>query len=87
MNNIIFIKTSEELENDSCKLYSPEDKLIGEVTTGLSLTDICVQIKEQSLEGYYLLYNNDKMDIFKDGRVSGNIKIFPKLGEMLRVLI
>lgn len=86
---MIKIKTNEEIENyNKCELFDNHDKLIGEITSGLILTDICVQIKEQKLSGYYVIFNSEKTEIQTDGRVYfKNERPFTAIGDMLRELI
>lgn len=85
---MIKIKTNEEIENNSCSLYDNNGKYIGEITSGLILTDVCVQIKEQSLIGYYIMFEGVKIEIEKGGRIMWKTENpFPAAGDMLRKLI
>jgi len=86
---MVKIKTNEEIENyNKCQLFDNNDKLVGEITSGLILTDVCVQIKEQKLNGYYVIFNSVKTKIQIDGRIYfKNKRPFTAIGDMLRELI
>lgn len=86
---MIKIKTNEEIEKyNKCELFDNNDNLIGEITSGLILTDVCVQIKEQKLSGYYVIFNSEKIEIQIDGRIYfKNERPFTAIGDMLRELI
>ena len=85
------IRTDEEIESyDSCELYDSNDKLIGIVKSGLSLTDICVQIKKNNIEGCYIKFKDEKIEITNTGRILPERIIempFRSLGILLRKLI
>ncbi len=83
------IRTNEEIENhDKCELYDNNDRLIGEINSLLILTDICCQIKEYGLKGYYIRYGTVKTEIESDGRIYFNQeRPFTSMANMLRELI
>lgn len=53
-----------------CDLYGPDDKLIGTIDNELSFNDIRIQIKRKQLLGYYVIWQEHKILINHDGRVS-----------------
>lgn len=63
------------------------DEVVGQITSGLQLTDVCVQIKKQQLENYFIKYAGEIFPITKDGRVMHNRTLYPLLGKLLRELI
>ncbi len=86
---MVKIKSINEIENnDSVELFDNNNVSLGMMYTGLQLQDICVQIKEQNLEGYYIVYQNEKINITNEGRVYCNGKRpFSSIGNLLRCLI
>ena len=86
---MITIKTNEEIENyEYCELFDNNDNLIGTITSGLILLDVCVQIKRLQLTGYYIIFKSKKCEIQMDGRVLINgDRPFKYFGKMLRELI
>ncbi len=64
----------KDIQEIACQLYDPEGNLIGVIDTELQLNDVRLQIKTQSLEGYYCLFNSlnggqYRIDFDKNGRV------------------
>lgn len=45
-----------EIEETTCKLYNPENKLIGEIKSFLQLGDVRIQIMQNELSGYYIIW-------------------------------
>ena len=90
---MVVIKTEQEVENVVVDLYHTPvggpSKLIGPITSGLILLDVCVQIKEAGAEGYSIKFEGFDSLINKTGRLitSGGPIPYRKLGEMLRVII
>ena len=41
---------------DYCQLFNPQDEMVGEIDTYVSLNHVRIQIKAQQLEGWYLLW-------------------------------
>lgn len=85
---MVHIRNISEIENnDTVELFDNNDKSLGTILTGLVLTDVCVQIKTNCLDGYYIMYNGRKIDITSDGRIytSGPMP-FRALGDLLREL-
>jgi len=64
-----------------------DNKIVGKITSGLQLTDVCVQIKEQKLTGYSVQDNDKVFIIDENGRVYHDRTLYPMLGELLRKLI
>lgn len=89
MNIMVTIRTNEEIEEfQTCEFFDCNDNLVGTISSSLIMSYICVQIKEQKLDGYYIIYDSLRCDIGKDGRVySDRLHIFPAIGRMLRILI
>lgn len=59
-----------EIKNKSCQLYDPNDNLIGEFDSDLIFNDIRIQIKEQQLKGYYLIFEDKKIKIDSNGNLA-----------------
>jgi len=55
-------------EREYVKLFSPDDKFIGDVDE-LQLLDIQCQICEKNLSGYYVVYLNGVGNIDTDGEI------------------
>lgn len=78
----------KEVEDDTAELFGPGDTLIGTIDTNLQLLDIRVQIKEQKLSGYYIIWRNNRLDIDKYGSVSNwPVGFFDTLDNLLNKLI
>jgi len=65
-----------DIPQTMCFLYSPDNEFIGTIESEYSWNDVRVQIMEQKLEGYYVMfgtldngeYKNHKIEINSDGR-------------------
>lgn len=55
-------------DREYVKLFSPDDKFIGDVDE-LQLLDIQCQICEKNLSGYYVVYPNGVGNIDTDGEI------------------
>lgn len=55
-------------DREYVKLFSPDDKFIGDVNE-LQLLDIQCQICEKNLSGYYVVYPNGVGNIDSDGEI------------------
>jgi len=65
----MFIRVNKIIEHTS-KLYDPNGKFIGEITSHLELNDIRIQIKENKVDGYYIMWKDDyRIFIDKYGRL------------------
>lgn len=53
------------------ELFSPDNISMGFINE-YELYDIRVQIYEQKAEGYYVMYNNNRIDINSSGRIMFN---------------
>ena len=85
---MIKIKTDKEIENDLVELFDNLGNKIGNIESGLQMQDVCVQIKKENANGYYVIFNGIKTIIESDGRIYfGNNKPFTAIGNMLRELI
>jgi hypothetical protein len=86
---MVTIRTNEEIEEfQTCELFDCNDNLIGTISSSLIMQDICVQIKEQQLDGYYIIYDSIRCDIENNGRLhTRNVIVFPAIGNLLRKLI
>jgi len=51
------------------RLYNPNDEFIGVISTEHQLHDVRIQIKHKQLENYYLMFNDVKIWIDRDGRI------------------
>lgn len=52
----------------TAEAYSPEGELLG-VLNEYEFNDLRIQIAKQKAEGYYMMFNNQKIIINSDGRV------------------
>lgn len=43
---------------------------IGVITSGIQFDDVRLQIKQNQIEGYYVIFKNIRIDINKHGKVS-----------------
>jgi hypothetical protein len=86
---MITIKTDKDIENnDVVQLYDSADNLIGDITSGLILTDICVQIRKNKLEGYYVIFQNERIEITSNGKIFfKSVRPFRGLTDLIRELI
>jgi hypothetical protein len=86
---MVKIRNIKEIENnDTVELFDNKGNSLGTIETGIQLQDVCVQIKELQLEGYYVIYQNTKISITKEGRVYCQTKRpFSANGDLLRKLI
>ena len=57
-----------------CDLYNPEDKYIGTIRNATSMLNVRVQIKKLKLEGYYVVFKEEKIHI----DINGNMESYPK---------
>ena len=55
------------IEPQVVELFNPEDISMGFINE-YEFNDICIQIKQQKLDGYYCIYNNEIFRINNDGR-------------------
>ena len=60
----------KDLQNPPVKIYNPDGTLLCETNNELIFNDIRIQIKNQNLKGYYLIYEGNKCDIDNDGQLS-----------------
>jgi hypothetical protein len=51
-------------------LYSPTDECIGEIENELQLYDVQIQICKQNVDGYYIKWKDERLDITNDGQVT-----------------
>lgn len=61
--------TVHNIQNKPVKVYTPSDELLVETDNELVFTDIRLQIGEQRLEGYYIVFEGKKVDIEPDGSI------------------
>ena len=57
-----------DIKQVMCFLYSPDDEFIGTIESEYSWNDVRIQIMEQKLSGYYVMFNEHKIEIDSDGR-------------------
>jgi predicted ATPase len=63
-----------KVEEPTCSLYDPNDNLIGEINSTLVLNDVRIQIKNNKVSGYYIMWKGITIRIDK----IGNLKEWPK---------
>ena len=73
----IFVIPHTQLIDDSVEVYDPEGKLVCKTNRYIVFLDICLQIMHHygdnaplESSGYYCVYNNEKIDILKNGAIS-----------------
>ena len=86
METPIVIKSFDQIK---CELFHENsDTAIGIIESEYSLLDVLVQIKEQKLDGYYIMFEGHKITISNEGRTQGRPNGFYDLtGKFLRQLI
>lgn len=79
----------KQIQEPTGMLMYNTNEIVGEITSGLQFTDICVQIKEQSLTGYSLEIKGISYPITSEGRIinTNSPTPYPLLGQLLRKLI
>lgn len=67
------IKINNNIEEDHVPLYNPEGKLVGIIENELAFNDVRIQIMENKLRGYYIVYKGQvcRIDIY------GELDIWP----------
>lgn len=58
-----------DIKDIPCDLYNEQGEHIGAITTELQLYDVRLQIKEKALTGYYIIFQNKRILINKDGSI------------------
>jgi hypothetical protein len=82
------ITINNDIQEEFCFLYGPDDVLVGAIKNYLAFLDVRVQVMEQNLEGYYLAFKGNKYEINKDGRIKDHPEdLFSTNIQSLRKLI
>lgn len=64
----------DEFKGNKLRLYSPNNRLVGDIYTELQLMDVLLQIKRNNLSGYYIIINDEeRLEIANTGRIKGSI--------------
>jgi predicted ATPase len=63
------IKINNNLKEESCFLYGPNNVLIGEIKNYFAFNDVRIQIREQKLSGYYIDFKNERIFINQHGKL------------------
>lgn len=63
------IKINNNIQEDHVPLYNPEGKLIGIIENELAFNDVRIQIVENKLRGYYIMYKDRKCRIGTNGEL------------------
>ena len=75
-------------QEDPAILYSPKGVKVGTIYNSDALVSVRAQIKEQQAEGYYLKYNDDVINIDKNGNLSKYPKgFFESFGDNMAKLV
>lgn len=81
------VTINNDIQEESCFLYGPDNELIGEIKNDLAFLDVRCQIKRQKLNGYSILFKNQYYIINQNGNVLNYpIDLFPKFLEYLQEL-
>lgn len=67
------ITINNDIQEESCFLYGPNDEFIGEIENELAFLDVRCQIRKGAFKGYYILFKNQRHAINE----SGNVEDFP----------
>lgn len=51
------------LQETPAELFTPDGKLVGSIHTVIDFLDVRIQIAQQHLSGYYLIFNNERINI------------------------
>lgn len=62
--------TIKNLQNPPVKIYNPDGTQLCETDNELIFNDIRIQIKDQKLSGYYLIFEGSKCEINNDGELA-----------------
>jgi hypothetical protein len=64
------VKINRNLKETECSLYGPDGSFIGIIDSEIILNDVRLQIKRQQLEGYYIIFENNKITIHLNGKLN-----------------
>lgn len=69
-------------------LYNPDDEYIGSIGNDIELNDVRIQIAQQKLEGYYIMFKDKRINLLPEGSCdSWPIGFFDKdLGQMATLI-
>lgn len=86
---MIQIRSDTEIENHQIVyLYDDNDNYLGDITSGLVLQDVCLQVKQQGIKGYYVVFAGEKTYFDENGRLFfKHKKPFTALMNIIRELI
>lgn len=86
---MIKIRSISEIENNEIvELYDNENNFLGNIESGIQFLDICIQIKESNLVGYYIGFKGEKIYFESDGRIYfKHDRPFTSYGNLIRKLI
>lgn len=81
------IKINNNIEEDHVPLYNPEGKLVGIIENELAFNDVRIQIMENKLRGYYIVYKGQvcridihgELDIWSNDLYRTNVDQLSKL--------
>jgi predicted ATPase len=59
-----------EIKEPECKLYDYADNLVGVIRSLLQLNDIRIQLMEENQKGYYIIWEEKRIDIDENGTCS-----------------
>lgn len=76
-----------EIPEAKVELYSPDNELIGVIDNEVSFLDVRVQIHNQQLKGYYIVFNgircgidrNGELDVYPEGLYDTRSDLLMKL--------
>ena len=61
------IKINNHIKETSCKLYNNDNIFIGRIKNQLAFLDVMTQIKQQKINGYYIVFKGKSYKINSDG--------------------
>lgn len=75
MNTEIIINNN--IPQEVVQLYDNNDNFIGNIENELAFNDVRIQIKNKKLSGYYIVFENEKYEIDRYGR----LRVWPPIYE------
>lgn len=66
-----------KIKETICQLYDPQDNLVGTIRSELQLNDVRLQIKEQNISGYYIMWKDKGLDYHINIDRKGTLENWP----------
>jgi hypothetical protein len=59
-----------KIKDVTCELYDPQNNLLGTIENEYELNDVRIQISEEKVEGYYVIFKEHKIPITSKGKIN-----------------